>query len=285
MCNGFKNAILILTFASLCFAGESNPVQLVDDPALPAPKPGSLRGQISPAETVQTLRAVRRDTGVQYEPATFDARTGCFTFADLPGDAVYDICITTTDGRSIEGIDLSFVDARLEKLAAVRRKQLNLPPRRREPFTKADVKQILRFIAGWRDFMDTRRVLYLRGRGSRAVVLVELMRLREFYAARRADGHTPDIVWRIELWYFVRQGGGWERIPNVERVLRRVRATPREWENVSVEYDPQLSLAIDETGQSKPLSFTIPAGPDPTKGRPAHTSAKLKTQPHVSGMD
>jgi hypothetical protein len=281
-------SVLILGLTSLCLAGDVKRVKLVDDPPLPAPKAGALKGRISPAAKIRTLKALNRATDEEYEPTTFDAKTGRFTFADLPGDSVYDICITTTDGRDVEGIDLSFVDARLERLAKARRKQLNLPAAKSGAFTqflKKDADAILQFVADWKDFMDTRRVLYVKGRGDKAVVLVELMRLQKFYEAQKINETKLDIVWRIELWYFVRQGGGWERLPNVERVLRRVRAKPGEWETVSVEYDPKLSMAIDENGKSQPLTYTISAKPDPAKGRPAHTPAKLDTKPNVSGVD
>lgn len=279
MAHSFQNAVLILAVTSLCPAGKPGRVKLVDDPPLPAPKPGTLKGRILPAGKVRTLRAVRRATGKIHTPATFDAKTGRFTFADLPGDATYDLCITTDDGRDVEGIDLSFVDARLERLAAARRKQLNLPARKPGAFTQKDVKEILRFVMEWKDFMDTRRVLYLQGRGDRATALVELMRLKEFHNTK------ADVVWRIELWYFVRRGGGWERLANVERVLRRVRARPGEWKQISVEYDPRLSMTLDAAGRSRPLHYTIPSEPDPAKGRPAETPPKLKTQPKVLGVE
>lgn len=279
MRRNFQNAILILGLATLCPADGTAPVKLVDDPPLSAPKPGTLTGQISPAEKIQLLRAICRATGRKYEPTTFDAGTGRFTFADLPGDAVYDLCITTVDGRDVEGIDLSFVDARLERLAEARRAQLQLPPRKPGRFTQKDVDAILQFVADGKDFMDTRRVLYVRGHGGRAVVLIERMRLKNFYNAK------ADVIWRIELWYFVRRAGGWERIPNVERVLRRVRAKPSEWETISVEYDPRLSMIIDEAGNSKPLTYTISPKPDPAKGRPAHTPSKLETKPILLGVE
>ncbi len=285
MVTKIHNAILILAAASVCFAGETPPVTLTADPPLPAAKPGTLKGHISPAAKIQSLRAICRATGAEYEPAAFDAQTGRFTFADLPGGAAYDICIATKDSRQIEGIDLSFVDARLEQLAAARRARLHLPAPSRGTFTRNDVRTIRRFVAHWRDFMDTRRVLYIQGWGNRAVVLVELLRLREFYHARKTGSGLPDIVWRVELWYFTRQGDGWARIPNVERVLRRVRTTPSEWETISVEYDPRLTMTLDEAGRCTPLTYTIPDAPDPAKGRPAHTAPKLKTQPTISGVD
>ncbi|MBN1554111.1 MAG: hypothetical protein JXA11_05150 [Phycisphaerae bacterium] len=277
--------VLLLVPVVSCISVAAEPVKLQDDPPLPAPKSGALRGCITPPGKIRSLHAVCRATGKRHEPSSFDAKTGQFTFADLPGGAVYDVCITAADGREIEGIDLSFVDERLERLADARRKQLELPARQPGRFTNTDVQAILKFIADWRDFMDARRVLYVQGRGDRATVLVELMRLREFHDSKRSQETKPDILWRMELWYFARRGGGWERLPNVERVLRRARTSPDEWKKISVEYTPRLSMAIDDDGRSDPLTYAISDKPDPTKGRPAETSPKLQTQPHVSGID
>ncbi len=42
-------------------------------------------------------------------------------------------------------------------------------------------------------------------------------------------GNTGDeIVWRIELWYFKNQHGGWEAVAQQNKVLRRERFKTRE---------------------------------------------------------
>ncbi len=260
-------------------------VKLVDDPPIAAPQPGRITGRITPAGTIRTMQAVSRETGERYSPAGFDPNTGDFTFADLPGEAVYDVCLTTTDGRDIEGIDLSFVDDRLERLASARRAVLGVKPQPHPMFTHKDAQAILEFVAGWEDFLDTRRVLYLQGHGDKATVLVELMRLQPFYHSKQPGQAEGDIVWRIELWYFAKHGPGWQRLANVERVLRRLRAPESKWRKVSVEYNPRLSVRIDAEGNSPPVRFEIPGKPAPSRGRPANSPPKLATPPHISGID
>ena len=286
--NGTYSKVIcpLLAVGLLCFGVFSQTVKLVDDPpVVPKPKPGKLTGRITPAGKIGTLKALSRVTGKTYLPASLDKNTGEFVFTDLPGDAVYDVCVTTRDGRQIEGIDLEFVDARLGRLAELRRKQLGLPRKKKPDFTRRDAEAILKFAADWKDFMDFRRVLYIRGHGDRATVLVELMRTREFYNSREHGAETGDLVWRIELWYMEKRGGGWERIPNVERVLRRLRAKPSEWRKIDVEYYPALTGRIDAGGKSQPVKFRIPEKPDPSRGRAAGTKIDIKTKPHVLGVD
>ncbi|MCD4826121.1 MAG: hypothetical protein K8S55_16135 [Phycisphaerae bacterium] len=276
-----KVPVILVIVAALLSCGG---VKLKDDPPVAKPpKAGRLTGTISPANAVKTLTAVSRVTGKKYQPHSFDKKTGRFAFGKLPGDATYDICISTTDSRNIEGINLNFVDSRMLRLLAIRRKQLGLPAKKtQKPFTQADADAITKLIiaGGKKDFMDYRRVLYIRGKGPRATVLLELMRTTGFHKSRM-DDQKSDIVWRVELWYFARRGGGWERLANVERILRRVRTKPHEWQAISVEYYPALSSYVDADGKSKPVNFKISPKPDATRGRPANTKIKLSTKPHI----
>jgi len=277
-------ALVILLFTTTVLLAK---VKFVDDPpVIPKPMPGSVTGTISPVEKIRTLTAVSRQTGNFFTPTSYDPETGAFTFKDLPGAASYDICITTNDSREIQGIDLSFVDEYLLKLADLRRQQLKLPQlsHNEKPFGQGDVDVILKFVESWEDFMDQHRVLYISGNGARATVLVELMRTREFHGAKNKGDESGDIIWRIELWYFTRSGGGWELIPNVERVLQRTRGKPGEWKKIDVTYYPELTARLDEQGKSPEIKFTIPEKSDSTRGRPPNTKPNLKTKPHIIGV-
>jgi len=251
-----------------------------DAPPVAAPKAGHISGRITPPEKVALLKAVSRQTRQSYLAAEFDVRTGSFTFRNLPGDANYDLIIQTNDGRSIEGIDLNFADSRLLRLAEVRRKQLSLPPAPARKFTGDDVRELTKYVVDLKDFMEIRRMLYLRGHGKRATMLVELMRARDFYARRGGE-----VIWRIELWYFENHFGGWERTANLEKVLERRRIAADVWRKVHVEYYPQLSIHVDAKGSAGRVEFKIPEKPDPSRGRPANTPVRLETRPHVSGLD
>lgn len=267
--------ILLACLTGALLAGLDTPQPLIDPP-----RPGRLTGQITPPGRIKTLRAVSRVTGREYPPTKLDRTSGVFVFADLPGSASYDLVVTTTDGRTFEGIDLEFVDARLGRLAELHRRALDLPAT--EPvFTPDDAEAILAFIraGGREDFMDTRRTLYLTGRGPRGVALVELLRTRAFHESASAAG--PQIVWRVELWYFRREGVQWRRLGNVHRVLRRLRGSPGQLRAIDVEYYPALSGFIDRLGRSTPISFPLPKTPDATRGRPAESTLRLPDKPHI----
>jgi hypothetical protein len=50
------------------------------------------------------------------------------------------------------------------------------------------------------------------------VALTRLIRDTNFHADKGGE-----VIWRIELWYFQFHYGGWEKIGQVNRVLRRER--------------------------------------------------------------
>jgi len=253
--------------------------EIADDPPVATrPAAGDVTGRIAPAGKLAEVYAVCRATGKRYAPATFDAKTGRFAFRGLPGDATYDVGIVTRGGARVEGIDLSWHEARLLRLAAIRRKQLKMPAGPEHEFSDEDVAELLRYARDLRGFSDLRRVLYLRGEATRATMLVEVMRVRDFYAKRGSE-----LIWRMELWYFRYRYGGWERVGNVERVLQRRRIPGEAWRKITLVYDPALSVYVDEKGRSQPLRFTIPEKLDPARGRIAGTEPKQDTRPIIIG--
>jgi len=266
----------VLAAAYVC-AGK---VALVEDePPLRQPRTGDASGRIISDKPVEKLHAVNRFTKKEYAPASFDKAGGKFTFKNLPGDASYDLCVDLPGGRHLEGIDLSFTDSRMLRLAAERRKQLGLPPERTHAFCQDDADQMIKWLAGIKDFTDFRRALYIQGNGRRATMLLEGMRVTEFHASKGT------VVWRVELWYFENRFGGWEKLNNQEQVLRRERLTPDEWRKIHVEYFPELSVYVDENGFAKPLEFTVPEQADPSRGRLAGTEPKQDTRTHVLGIE
>lgn len=247
-------------------------------PTISSPEPSRITGTIQPAEMVESLSAVSRATGQRTAAESFDRSTGNFSFAKLPGDAKYDLCVRLKDGRRIEGIDLEFVDARLLRMAETRREQLRLPAEEIFPITSKEVDALISYVRDLDDFCDLRRALYLQGNSRRAAMLVELMRTRDFHES--ADN---EFIWRIELWYFERHSGGWVRVPHANRVLEREQLPREQWQEISIEYDPAWSVYIDAQGKSEPIHLMIPEKSDPSRGRVAGTPPTLKTPPHIIG--
>jgi hypothetical protein len=249
------------------------------EPLLDPPAKGKVQAVLTPSEQVQSVHLVDRATGKTFPPASWDKQTGQVRFEQLPGGGSYDLVIRTPQGRSIEGIDLSFADSRLLRLAEKGRKLRGLEPLPAHPFSREDAREISQFATKQEDFMDWSRTLYVRGHGDLATALVERMRTRAFYAG------AGQVIWRIELWYFQWQGGQWVRLPNQAVVLRRERTRPAKWQEIDVSYHPELSVFVDEKGKSSPLKFTLPAKTDPRRGRPAGSEPKLDQEPRVSGLE
>ncbi len=249
-----------------------------DAPLCPKPQAGNVTGAILPPDRVKTIRLVSRATGKSYRCTEYDPNSGQFRFASVPGDASYDVCVTTGEGKEYQGVDLSFVDARLLRLADIRRRKLGLKRPRDYRFDQSDANSLLDWVKSWDDFLEDRRVLYIRGDGPKATMLVELMRTREFYAS------GGKLVWRVELWYFREKRGGWDRLPDQERTLRRERVSPEEFRKISVEYYPALTAFVDPNGQSEPVRFRLPKKPDASRGRPAGTDPKIEANPHILGL-
>ena len=270
----------ILLSAVLAAASAAEVDLKEDPPLLKPPKAGEVTGTIAPAGAVAKIALVSRDKRKTYA-GTFDAKTGAFRFRDLPGDAAYDVCLALKGGREIEGIDLDFADARMLRLAEARRKQLGLPAERRHAFTQADADELAKYVTDLakQDFMNVGRAVYIKGHGTRATMLVELLRTKPDYAG------DARFIWRLELWYLKHQFGGWERLTDQEKLIRRLRIPQQQWQQYGIEFFPELSVRVDADGKSPPVKFAIPEAGDSTRGRLPRTEPVLNVKPRVLGLD
>ncbi len=271
----FRALTTILLVAVAVSAGKINE----DPPVASRPVSGDVAGRISPPAEVGEIYAVSRAAGERYKPSRFDKKSGEFHFENLPGDATYDIGVVTTRGARIEGIDLFWHEARMLRLADIRREQLKLPAEQKREFIAEDADEMLKYVKDLKDFCDVRRALYINSDGLRATMLVEVMRTSPFHAQR-----GDEVIWRTELWYFQYCYGGWERVANVERVLERRRIQASEWKDITLVYYPALSVFVNEKGGSEPVNFTIPDRLDGARGRLAGTDPVQKTRPIIIGL-
>ena len=131
-----------------------------------------------------------------------------FDFDNLLPDTPYDLAIQLTSGITLRGADLSWYNEEPEKE--------NSPP-----LTDDDREQI-RAILAVPSFYDRSELLLLKGNGDRAVGLVQRVRDREFHAS------GENIIWRVEVWFFKFQAGGWEAVAQQFRVLERRRFKDQE---------------------------------------------------------
>jgi hypothetical protein len=255
-----------------------------DEPVVEKARSAHLTGWITSPERVKSIEAVCRATGKAYEGAVKE-QPGRFLFPEVPGDAVYDIRIRTPDGLRFEGVDLSFIDADLLRLARLRRKELGLPAEEPEELADADEAAILKYVAEQEDFLDTRRVLALRGDGRRATVLVELLRTRPFVLPSGKSPGRDVRIWRVDLWYFEKTGGGWRRLPETAQTVDRRVCTMEELKTTAVEYRPDWSVYVGRNGQIREVKLTVPEAVDDSLGRHGKTPTQANQKPTVLRED
>ena len=129
-------------------------------------------------------------------------------FANLLPDTPYDVRLVLSDGTVLQGVDMSWYSLEPRKSA--------------EPMDEDDRKQIDDLFFGHKGFENKRNMLIIQGDGERAVILAELIRDVAFHSDKGGE-----IIWRVELWYFRNQHGGWEKVQQQNKVLRRERFTSR----------------------------------------------------------
>lgn len=154
-----------------------------------------------PAET-KVASAVAVASGLKVESPGVINRT-TLTFDHLLPATPYDIRLTLVDGSVVQGVNLDWYDD-------------EAPAPDAPPLTDADRKEMLDILL-IPDFYNKKSILLYKGTHERAATLVQLVRDTDFYAG------GGQVIWRIELYYFKNQHGGWEKIAQQNKILRRER--------------------------------------------------------------
>jgi hypothetical protein len=137
-------------------------------------------------------------------PGQIDAKNHDIIFKNLLPDTPYDLALTLSDGTILQGVNLNWYGLDAPKPGAAH-------------LDDDDRKAITDLVNDPKAFENKKAILFLNGDNTRATVLVELIRDKDFHAA---DGN---IIWRVELWYFENQFGGWAKVVQQSKVLRRER--------------------------------------------------------------
>jgi len=125
------------------------------------------------------------------------------SFDKLLPETAYDVRLQLADGTTIQGVDLGWYNEEETKADA-------------GPLSDDDRKEMLGIIS-IPDFYNRHDILMYQGDHSRAATLVQLVRDKDFYAG------GGQVIWRIEIYYFKNQHGGWEKIAQTNKILRRER--------------------------------------------------------------
>ena len=171
-------------------------------------------------------------------------------FKDVLPATPYDAKLTLKDGTILQGVNMNWYDMEPTKADA-------------GDLDDDDKQQINAILTQVLSFYNKNEMLFLKGDHDRAVGLVQLVRDKAFHSDT-----GDEVIWHIELWYFKNQHGGWEKVQQENKILRRERfATHGAYQDVidHLHWMPQLgglTVAKDQTG------LTITLQPDA-----AHTSS------------
>jgi len=127
------------------------------------------------------------------------------TFPKVLPDTAYNIRLTLSDGTVFQGVDLSWYNEEPAKKDA-------------GDMDKDDREQIRAIVQDVPGFYNKCDFLMLQGDHDRAVALLRLVRDKGF-----VNDKGGEVIWRIELWYFKNQLGGWEAVQQQNKVLHRER--------------------------------------------------------------
>jgi hypothetical protein len=140
-------------------------------------------------------------------PAVLGKKTDAATivFTDLQSATPYDLRLVLAGGRVLHGVNMAWYTAEPARPDAG---ELN----------DDDRGQINTEVSGGKTFYDVSRVLAISGDHDRATVLVERIRQSSFSASQPGE-----VVWRVELWYFTNDFGGWNESLQTNKVVLRTR--------------------------------------------------------------
>jgi hypothetical protein len=151
---------------------------------------------------------------------------------DLHPGAKYDITLEHADGKIDQGVDSGWYDAEPASPNA-------------GPMDDDDQQQVRSILTDIKSFYDRTEALATWGDHDRAVLLVQRIRESKFHSDKGGEA-----IWRIELWYFKNEAGGWAKISQQDKVLRRERFDSSEKMNQTIQkitWRPELGGVKDQS--------------------------------------
>jgi len=251
---------LLLFALPLLMIGADPPVENPPQRHDPVAKIGTIGGAVTPVASVQQIWAVDRNLDLTY-PAEIDRKTGKFTIGNVVTGR-YDLVVTTPNGARFEGADMTYRESELDELAREQERQQGIVREKPGPLTDEDKKWLTDHVFGVKRFEDFRKIGAIAGNTQEATLLLELLRRRAFHGM-----NGKEIIWRVELWYFKKQGGGWEHVANTDVVLERQRMPAAQFAKLRHIFTATLGgIAVDKDGKSAPVTYAIPANAKTDEG-------------------
>ncbi len=158
---------------------------------------------LPPAAKVESARAVSGLAGQTPLESRGQITDGKIIFRKLLPATPYDVELELPGGQTVRGVDLGWYNEEPAKAGAGELSDGD----------RAAIADILKVPT----FYNRNELLMLRGDHDRAVGLVQLIRDTDFHAA------GGNVIWRVEVYYFKNQYGGWEKLQQQNKVIRRER--------------------------------------------------------------
>jgi hypothetical protein len=169
------------------------------------------------------------------------ADDGAIRFTGLAAGVPINVNVTLEGGTVLQGVNLTWSDDEPGDPDA-------------KPLESADLREINQLLTEVRSFYNISEILFLEGNQQRAVGLVRLIRDQAFYADKGGE-----YIWRIEIYYFKKQYGGWEKVQQANKVLHRERFRSKDAHDQAtgrLKFVPQLGgLRLNEDA---PTEVTVP---------------------------
>ena len=171
----------------------------------------------------------------------------------------YDITLQTADGRVEQGVDSGWYDSERPDPTAA-------------PIDDDDRQQIQAILTDIKSFYDRTEAIATWGNHDRAVLLVQRIRESKFHSDKGGEA-----IWRVELWYFKNEAGGWAKVSQQDRVLRRERFDSSDEMKKTIgqiAWRPELGGVQLETGKTKSITFDPKLKPENTSSTSGSASQK-----------
>jgi hypothetical protein len=211
-------------------------------------------------EGMQVISAKAQETAMK-STTTGTVQASKITFDKLLPATPYDLTLELKDGTILQGINLGWLNEEPVKPLE-------------EPMTDEDKTEIFDLVKPDKDFFNKIDILLIAGDHNRVTTLVKQIRDRDFHSDKGGE-----IISRFELWYFRFQYGGWEKVQQGQKLVRRDRFPSREaFEKTigPIKWTPELGGIKLEKGQTRTITLT--AGPGDTSGA-SKTPPPSSTQP------
>jgi hypothetical protein len=201
---------------------------------------GTITIQLPPDLTVDKATATTEKLPTTILTGTIKA--GVITFTDPIAGSAYEAQLTLKDGTVLQGVDMGWYSRVPDKPNA-------------EELNDDDRQQMKAVFTAGAQFFNVQEATLIRGNHNRAVILVREERTSTFHSDK-----GDEIIWSPELWYFQNNHGGWEKVLQTDRILRRERFPSRAAYHAVVDklkWVPELG-GLKSTPRTPDVKVTLP---------------------------